>query len=466
MQAHSLPTTNGLVQGKLQPKYSPTLLFGGGASATLANASFQQRAMAEISNNNVLSRFLIEVVGYDPWFIALSRNKYERIERAWDVLTRMVLIMGIPILLEKAIAPVYAKWMHKKLDLPQHLQPLKMDFETLDRKGFSAKNLVNELETSYLGKAAEDAQTKLSKTTKAELASKASKIAKYTLYGKLGIVLIDLLLMASKGQLAFWGKNAITKKLRGKDEFVGDITYTTESYRKQQSIGYKKNKKKNTALSLLVGYGSAVVFPLLMGATLLSKGQKGLGKLTNPLKKMTKFFNYHEAIYMSKWLILWHGVFNFLAPAILSARDKHELREGTVRVGSVMFFYLMADEFIGGLAGKWLEKKHKAKLNGFKLTDTGIFGAPVQRSFRKVMKEAKDHPALKTIQSCQNKILLSSMLGSALLLGVATTAVNQMFTKLKVIKEQQQFLRARYLPVIQRLSPTPIHPTYSAPHSN
>ena len=423
----------------------------GGLGAAVANASFQQRAMAEISNNNVLSRFLIEIVGYDPWFIALSRNKYERIERGWDVLTRLVLILGIPILLEKAVAPVYAKWMHKKLKLPQHLQPLKMDFETLDQKEFSTQKLVNELETSYLGKAAETAKITLNQATKTELKAKAKEIARYTLAGKLGIVLLDLLLMASKGQLSFWGKNAITKKLRGKDEFVGELNYTTESYRKQNSTGYAKNKKKNAKLSLAIGYGSAVLFPLLMAGTLLSKGEKGFSKLANPFKKAVKFFNYHNAIYMSKWLILWHGFFNFLAPGILTARDKHELRENVVRTASVMAFYTVIDDIIGGVTGQILEKKHHKALNGFKLAEKGWLNIPVQRSFRNIMKEAGNHPALDTIKQCQNKILLSGMASSAVLLGLTVTAMNQIFTKTKVLKEQQQFLKERYLPVIRRL---------------
>ena len=40
-----------------------------------------------------------------------------------------------------------------------------------------------------------------------------------------------------------------------------------------------------------------------------------------------KLLNYHKAIYMSKYLMLWHSIFNFVAPTLLSARDSHEFRE-------------------------------------------------------------------------------------------------------------------------------------------
>ncbi len=383
-----------------------------------------------VSKNQVLSRVVIELLGLDPWKLAFARNKYERLEKAWVSACWLVIGLGIPVLVQLGLRKRKTQQLAKRFHLSNNASPLKISF-------------------TKLGKAASlhDFKTAVSHATKKNTgtASFVRPLSHHALQGlktsvrqtKMGIMVLDLLFMGLNGQLANWGKNWITKQLAGTESFSGYIGYTSSGFQEKQATQYKKEKNWRMMGSLISGVIGVASFPLLFAATLNHKGATGLGKL----KKMIPHFDYTDAIYMSKWLIAWHGFFNFVVPGMFASRDKHELREHLSSMGALYFFFFVGDSIFSGMAAKRFGKKLQQTLPNiplYKHVTLGPLRIPWGVPLHNIQQQSQTlRPHVKKeIMKLGRSNFWTGIITTALGLGISTTLINNWFTRKKIQAQQ------------------------------
>jgi len=309
-----------------------------------------------LERNQVLNRVVMDVFGWGGPGIVFARNFYERVEKSLDVGSWLVAGVTFPLLLDRLVNRNYTRRLlnqFPKLFLNKKATPLGMPFEWFGK----LNTLTGKQLTAY------------------GLKALPQKLARHIFKAKVFYILLpDMLLMASKGQGYFWGKNAITEFLTHKKGFVGEFNYAKDDYLKLKSQNYEKTKKKRMLTSFVIGYGSALALPLLIWSFARSTAKKGPVAL---IKKLIPAFNYTDTIFMSKWVLTWHTFFNWNIPSILSSRDSHEFRENFVKTSVVLGIYSIGDDIIGGGFAKMLNRyatRHwKAPILSPK---KGLFGMP------------------------------------------------------------------------------------------
>lgn len=384
---------------------------------------------AALEQNQVLNRVVLDVFGWGGPGILFARNLYERIERALDIGSWLVAGVMFPLLLDRFVNQVYTQqlrqkypksFLPKRVTAPNKLSPLGMPFEWLDKTAFRKQ-------FGPLG-------TLLSKLKTVGLKTLPINMAKSVLRGKIFYILLaDMLLMATKGQGYYWGKNVLTEFLTGKKGFVGEFNYAQDAYLKKKSQEYEASKKKRMIASLIIGYGSAIALPLLIRGLLLSPVKTGKG-LLGQAKRLIPAFNYSNTIYMSKWVLGWHTFFNWNIPSMLSSRDSHEFRENTVRTSILLGIYMLGDDIITGMLAKGLNRYASRKAKTPILSKTkGVFGMPTLMPLEEIMKKyGKKSLAYKL--GFYNFWL--GIVGICVAINSLLPLLNNYYTKQKVLREQ------------------------------
>jgi hypothetical protein len=401
----------GLLQKK-QPQFRGLAPLAAGA-ATSAGRSFSMTSYFE--RNEVLNRVVMDVFGWGGPGIIFARNLYERVERSMDIGAWLVAGVLIPLGLDRVVNRQYTAYLKKKF--PRQFahqkgraQPMGLNFEALGPRGrVAVKSLKDH-----------------------GLKSLTPKLARHIFRCKTFYILLpDMILMATKGQGYYWGKNFLTEKLTGKKGFVGEFNYAQDDYLKKRAAEFEATKKKRMLASLLIGYGSAIALPLLIAASVRNpKGPFGF------FKKVVPAFNYSDTIYMSKWVLTWHTFFNWNITSMLSSRDKHELRENFVRTSIVLGLVAIGDDFINGAIAKRLNryaiKKYKTPILA---KEKGLFNMPkLMRVDDVIRKYGKKSPAYKLV--CANFWI--GILGVCAAINSILPVLNNYYTKQKVLREQAQ----------------------------
>jgi hypothetical protein len=179
---------NDGISVKITPLSKPQLSFGGGR---LSWRAFETEAI----QNEVLNRSIIDILGYEPWVIALGRNKAERIERLLDTFAWFGIAIGLPLLIQRPLSNIYHQMLKKRFNLFGDANPLTTSFKTLA----VARNQPK-------------AQNKLKKSWGLSNGKNLHTLGKWVLGAKLAIMTVDLFFMAAKNEIYFWGRNWLTKK--------------------------------------------------------------------------------------------------------------------------------------------------------------------------------------------------------------------------------------------------------------
>lgn len=389
-----------------------------------------------IAKNATWNRLVIELLGVDPWLIYFARNKYERFEQGWDVGTRLTLAIAIPLILGALTNKILLKNWQKELKLPTHIRPLNITYAQLQEAAKNPNKLISTFENAIKERTA---VTPFSAKTRQAIQQQAKKLIRQIENWKIAFLAIDLGLMATKGQVGFWGKNWLTKWLTGKSSFSGIFDYASEKYQADKTKAHEEQKDRKMKLSIALGYGGALLLPLLVwfGA---KNPFKQSDKLFKAIQGFSRHFDYTDSIHPTKWLVLWHMFFNRIIPGSLSARDKNEFREHLIKCASIILFFFIGDDIISGWVAKGLQKcsqkVRQALPKNLSLYQKGIPGFPRAIKFNKLY-HAITH--LKPAQ--QNKLMnigriifWAGILGTSFFSSV-TTIMNNKITKLTVQKE-------------------------------
>lgn len=398
-----------------------------------------------VIQNQVVNRSAMEMLGYMPANVIISRNNFERIEKFMDSGTLLLFGFMLPSFLLKPLTRWYTgRFLTHPFRLPAKANPLMTPFQDLD--------------ANRLRSAAH--QLKLARQWGLRSTAKVPALSRQVLNGKLLVLLVDLVALALQGQLYVWGKNFVTEQLSGRTGFSGEFNQASKSQVEQNTQHYQANKKRYQALSWAILGTEILALPLLMRTLLrnprIRAGQGTLGKL----KGLSKHFNYFDTVFMSKWLYVYSTFFHWGLAGSLAARDKHERREHWSKFATVEFFYSIGDDLIAGLAAMAFHRsaKYKNALKGVKLYKTGWFGLP----FAKSLPELK--AATRHIKSPQTKAVVDQLgrvnfriglLTTIGLLGIGVTAINNWVTHQKLLAEQAALKQATYRRLI-------LPPSYSS----
>ncbi|MBX2860521.1 MAG: hypothetical protein KTR14_04760 [Vampirovibrio sp.] len=405
---------------------TPETRFGVGGPVSSSVMPFS----VKINENQLLNRFVIDTLGYSSWSVIIARNNFERLENALDWAGWLSAGLVIPYVVERGVNRFYhSKYLAKKYgnagiikNAANRNTLLSMPFEWLDKAKHS-----NTLARLTQGKSRKKAE-QFGLTHFKHL---TPDLAKSILWGKLLIVWIDLLLLASKNQGYAWIKNWVTEELSGQKGFSGEFKYANKEYLESQSAGYEKTKDLRKIASLSIGFGGALLFPLALLGVLRSKKTKGA---MGWLKERVKAFNYTDAIFMSKWVLLSSNLTNWAPATILSSRDKHEMREKITRMLAFDFFFFFGDDLISGVAAKVLQRKHK--LDAAIVRKGKWTGLPRAIPLHEVYAQVEDKTSMA--YKLARRSFWIGLLGTAAALGVTMPLLNFWFTKKKVMAEQGQ----------------------------
>lgn len=382
---------------------------------------------AKIARNQVYNRGFIEIFGYCMWQVIFARNNYERFEKFSDSAAYLLLGTAAPIMLDRLINNKirgYFRKAYAHVYLPgQKLlaNPVDIPFECLDASRL--KQGLHKFPELY------------AKLQARGLKSLPLKMAKQIKMAKLGFMAFDLAAIFGVNLAVTWGRNWLTQKLSGKKGFSGIYNIATEDYRGREAE--KKASSKDTRFWFSMGSGlfGIAALPLMLRAGLNSKIPIGAKGFIGQLKRIIPIFNYADAVYLSKFSILWSTFTGYNVSMILASRDKNELRENITKQLAMDFFYFIGDDLISGVMAKHLQKTHAKKLKGIQIWQKGPWGIPLAKPYEQLFK-AGNAPAQKLANTLARKIFWTGLGGTALCLGIALTLANNWYTKKRVTEEQ------------------------------
>lgn len=382
-----------------------------------------------LAQNQLLSRVAIESVGYIPWRIGLARNQFERLEILLNIGSYWLLGLALPIALESLFNKRFSARLIREHGLKAGSKPLSIPFELIEANAVAAMKTAPQ-------QAFEQLAPYGFKTLK-----QFEKLVPTIRKAKAGIMLADLLALAIKGQVYYFGKNWLTEKLSGKKGFSGVFSQASDEYLKLKSATYERQKKQRFLISSVLGFGSSLLLPALTLAALKSPAAAGKG-LLGKVKQLFPKLNYHNTVYMSKWVLLWQSIFNYNLPKFLSTRDSNELRETLTRTLAFDFFFFVGDDIFSGLMAKALQHRHKAQLEGIDIYKSfrtvSILGRqleiPAPVGFHKIFeKVGEHHPAFRDARLA----FWVGMAATSACLGVTLPLLNIWYTRKKVAEEQR-----------------------------
>lgn len=393
---------------------------------------------AAIARNQVYNRIAVELLGYTPWNVALARNRYERIEKVMDSVSWIILGMMMPVMLDKLLNRAYTRGLmnrFKQSFVPnaaktfqqnkKAISPLGLPFEVLDRARFDERAPKTQKILGQYG-----------------LKTLPKQLATRILFGKLFIIMmVDYLALAAKANIYAWGKNWMTEKLSGEKGFSGEFNYTSDKFREQKDVDYQKKKDARKKLSVILSFAGSASFPFILWGLLKSKTPAGAKGIVGKLKSIIPRFNYTDVVFLSKYALMWQVFWNWNLAGFLAARDEHERREHLTKCIAGDLFFFVGDDFISGFAAKWIQKRYAKVIGGFQFLKEkrGLFGNLEAKGLHEIFDEAAKikNPEIKAAVIRWGRVIFGTgLLGTALGLGVSMTALNNWYTKKKVLKEQ------------------------------
>lgn len=398
---------------KVLPPRSPGWL--GGAEHTIAK-------------NQLVNRTIVETLGYTFWAVLFARNGYERLERLidWGMWTAVgtALLPGVNHLLnQRGIKAL------QRLGVKQP-KALQTPFERLEQ--FALTQPANRARLAQWW----------GLRPSPRLNRQLNTIARQIVRHKLLVIATNLLLLGAKGQLFYWGKNVVTQRLSGKSGFVGEFNIAQDAYLNQKAATEKRTERMRQIISIAGGVSAIIAGPLWIAALLKAPVK---APMMGTLKKLLPHYNYQDALYLGKAVLIFHNLLNWMLPSILSARDNHERREVITKNLVFDFFFLIGDELISAKVAQWLLNRPgiKRHLGRYRLLKPGrtVLGLPHLKRYSTVLDDVARRVAPPLALKLSRIIFWSGVLGTALGMGITTTLVNNWYTQRKVLEEQAKLIR-------------------------
>lgn len=310
---------------------------------------------AQVQENTVLNRGLLDIGGYAVPQMIMSNNKDEKIERG--------ILQGL-YFVNSFLAPfVLLPFFNKTF--------LRKDFSGAEQK-------IIEVSKKYLTKDA-DFVTGIRETAikiEQEAQAKGKKLNvkqdfenilnrydnKQVLKDKLlsvheKVFMADFLATGLMWCATPWAATEVTKYRTHRSGYSATYEMIDEKQSKINTRKEEDRKKKKLLYSALIGIIPAIIFPKLV-----TKGLKSEKGLLSVIKKIPQNFNYNKGMFPSKTIfgVIW--ILCDYPSSIISARDKYERRDRAIRGLASLVAFFGGDFFLNNILGRLSDSALKTKI--------------------------------------------------------------------------------------------------------
>ncbi|HBG49746.1 MAG TPA: hypothetical protein DDW90_09660 [Cyanobacteria bacterium UBA9971] len=221
-----------------------------------------------------------------------------------------------------------------------------------------------------------------------------------------------------------WMTNDITKKQTGRSGFTAEFEMADKQYTEKMAEKHEKTKHKKMLAACAITLGNTLLIPTIVAKSLTTKTP---GSFASVIKRNAHLFDYTKGIFVSLLPYFLIDVFADIPHWILASRDKHEMKDTSVRFGVALSIFFGGDYLLNNVVGRGLDRWRGTKLmNDDNFKNAGFFKKflmPVNK-FDKI-KELEKVPEniLKRTQKYAVGMYWGNMLAIMLALGFGTPYV-------------------------------------------
>jgi len=315
---------------------------------------------AEVEKNAILNRGIMETTGIEIPFAIMANNKDERIER---------FVRAVGFVLASFIAPVVTMPLINKVVLRHSKIIEKAGEEAVLR--VSKKYLTKD--GALLRRGFEETTAELRKNSKLQhfaghidnvierFKGREKELRQKLIKAHQHIFSLDFAFAGIVTTAIPWLTNYFTERRTKRKGYVGEFKMAGKEYTDKTSHQHEKTKKIKMAISLLLPILPAILLPKMLARS-MSKSASELGKIGRYFKDKAHFFDYKDAIFMSKAAYMGIWFFGDFPTYALACRDKHELNYKLKcwTFMSAMLFGL--DPLLNNIVGRLSDKYRGTKI--------------------------------------------------------------------------------------------------------
>lgn len=317
---------------------------------------------AQIQENNLLNRGLLDLGGIAVPQIIMSNNEDEKVERGvlqslYFVSSFMAPYVLLPFfnktfLARNGVVKNFSNNERKIIEVSKKYLTKDVDFMV---KGIrkTAQNLVQEAEKKGKKIAVkEDFENILNRfSDKEELKNKLLKTHEHILFA-------DFLCTSLMWCATPWVSMEVTKLRTNRSGFSATYSMIDEKQSRLNAKKHEQEKKKKLLISAIIGVIPAVVFPKLV-----TKGFKDKSGILNGIvKKYSESFNYTKGIFPSKSIIAAIWLLSDYPSQVISSRDKYERRDRAIRGAGTFVAFFGGDYILNNIFGRLADRILKTEI--------------------------------------------------------------------------------------------------------
>lgn len=325
---------------------------------------------AELENNIILSRAIVDLAGCDvPWVI-MANNNQERIERARRYAIVFVLAFISPMLLVPALNRVAMKHCakltkslfsnnHKAIHLSNeflvNVEKTKVGLEELAKH--TEMGPFEKWYNKLRGKKSVEQKLNL-KELLDESNQSYEELRKKLINTKNKVLCADFLLNGIPlGAMGFIN-NYLTKKKTGQAGYSAELKMADKKIIEKRADNYEKNKNKRYAAFAALSLGISTSLPLITKFGLSSSSKTGFAEF---VKKHANLMDYKSGIYMGRIPFLALMIMNH-GGLLIASRNKTEAKDTAIRMGAADTIFFGGDLLLASFFANFSDRVFSTKL--------------------------------------------------------------------------------------------------------
>jgi len=307
---------------------------------------------AQIQENTILNRGLLDIGGVAVPTIIMSNNKDERIERAAMNTLYFVGSFMAPFVL----LPFFNKTFLRNNEIVKDFANNEKRIIEVSKKYL--KGTVGEMVKGITDTGKElKCEGEFNKILK-EFEGKEKTLKDKLLKTHEKILFSDFLATSLMWCSTPWLATGFTKLRTKRSGFSATYGMIDEKQSKLNAEKQEREKKKNLLKSALISIIPAIIFPKLV-----TKGFKNdTGILSSIVKKYAENLNYNKGIFPSKTIFAAIWILCDYPSALVSARDKYERKDRAVRSLGLFTVFFGGDFILNNIFGRLLDNFPKVQI--------------------------------------------------------------------------------------------------------
>lgn len=310
---------------------------------------------AQIQENTVLNRGILDLGGLGIPQIVMSNNKDERIERGMYTLFYMASWAAAPFLM----LPAFNKFFLSRNGIVKTFNNNERRIVEVSKKyltkggnhllaGIRERAIEFEQEALKQGKSStirQDFENVINRFPNPdELKQKLIKTHE-------GILFADFISTSLMWCAVPWIVTETTKLRTKRSGFSATYSMIDEGKSKLNAQQHEKQKKKKLLCSTLLAIVPAILFPKL-----LTKGTNSNGGILGLIKQNIHHFEYNKGRFPSKSIFAAIWLLSDYPSQIISSRDKYERRDRAVRGAATIAVFFGGDFLLNNVFGRISDK--------------------------------------------------------------------------------------------------------------